>query len=461
MQPKNAPIIPSSPRNKTNLMTRIHYGLFAGLLSTVSALVMADDSTPPEDWQAHFQATGIGQHHSSFDAPYSGDNSLSPESESGNSFSGTAYLGTRVSPTTEIYFNPEIFSGVPFSNLLGLGGLTNGENQRGGGQEPHVYVARIFVRQTLNLGGGSQAIEDDQNQLAGSVDKHRLVFTLGRLAITDIFDTNKFTGDPRTQFMNWSFLVDGAYDYAGDTRGYTTGAVVEGYWDNWALRYGRFLEPSTSNGPNLDNQMARVYGDQMEVEHDHTLFGQPGAVRILMMRNRIRMGDFSDALAYWYANGQQGVPDLANVREPHVKIAYALNIEQNLTPDVGVFLRASHNDGRYETYAFAEIEHQVSAGLSVSGKAWGRSNDVLGIAVAQNGLSKRHQDYLAAGGLGAFIGDGRLDHYRPERVFETYYSYAVNQQLAMSVDYQHINDPAYNPERGPVNVFSARAHWAF
>ncbi len=434
-------------------------GLFAVFTSVPTH---ADAIEPPaQNSQALFQATGIGQYHPSFNAPYTGNNSLLPQAQWGNSFSGTAFLGARLAPHTEVYLNPEIFSGLPFSNLLGLGGLTNGENQRGGGQEPHGYIARLFVRQTLNLGGGRQAVDSDQNQLAGSVDRRRLVFTLGKLAVTDIFDTNQFTGDPRSQFFNWSFLADGAYDYAANARGYSTGAAIEGYWDDWALRYGRFMQPSTSNGPNLDHQLARTYGDQLELEHDHTLAGQPGAVRVLLMRNRATMGSFSDALAYWNANGQQGVPDLASVRAPHIKIAYALNIEQNLNSDVGVFLRASHNDGRYETFAFAEIEHQIATGLSVTGRAWGRQNDTWGLAFAQNGLSKRHQAYLAAGGLGAFIGDGALPRYRPERVLETYYAYALNSATTVSLDFQHINNPAYNPARGPVNAFAVRAHFAF
>ncbi|MHB8920666.1 MAG: carbohydrate porin [Halothiobacillus sp.] len=420
-----------------------------------------ENNTPTENWQTHAQTTGIGQYHPSFNAPYTGSNSLIPQSEQGYSVSGTAFFGARLLPNTEIYFNPEVFSGKPFSNLLGLGGLTNGENQRGGGVEPHVYVARLFVRQTWNLGGTVQAVDDDQNQLAGAVDSRRMVFTLGRIALTDIFDTNKFTGDPRTQFFNWSLLADGAYDYAGNARGYTSGTAIEGYWDDWALRYGRFLQPSTSNGPNLNNQVVNTYGDQLEIEHDHVLLGQPGAVRVLMMRNRARMGSYTDALAYWNANGRQGVPDLANVRAPHVKIAYALNIEQNITPDVGMFVRASHNDGRYETFAFSEIEHQVSAGLAVQGTNWGRSADTWGLAVAQNGISNRHRAYLAAGGLGAFIGDGQLPKYGPERVFETYYSVAVNKFAAVSLDYQHIANPAYNPGRGPVNFFGARTHLAF
>jgi hypothetical protein len=351
-------------RQKTQLISG---GLLAALMFTNT---QADSIVPPpQNWQALFQATGIGQYHPKFNAPYTGDNSLVPQAVWGNSFSGTAFLGARLAPNTEMYFNPELFSGLPFSNLLGLGGLTNGENQRGGGQEPHLYIARLFVRQTLNLGGDRQTVESDQNQLAGSVDRRRLVFTLGKLAVTDIFDTNKFTGDPRSQFFNWSFLTDGSYDYAANGRGYSVGAAIEAYWDDWALRYGRFMQPSTSNGPNLDHQLARTYGDQLELEHDHTLAGQPGAVRVLMMRNRATMGSFSDALTFWNASGEQGVPDLANVRAPHIKIAYALNIEQNITRDVGVFVRASHNDGRYETFAFAEIEHQISAGFSVAGRA--------------------------------------------------------------------------------------------
>lgn len=406
-----------------------------------------------EDWQARFQTTYVWQQKPGFGAAYSGPNSLSTRSEKSYSFTATAFLGARVWQDGEVYFNPEVAQGVPLSDLTGLGGFTNGEIARTSGPTLKLYRARLFLRQTWNQGGGQEALESDFNQLAGLVDKRRFVLTAGNLAVTDIFDRNAYNHDPRTQFLNWSLMTQGAYDYAADARGYSWGLAGEWYRDDWVLRLGRFMQPKEPNQLPLDKALFKHFGDQAEVEHSHELGGQPGKLRLLAFRNRAVMARFRDALDLGTTP-----PDINRVRtDDHIKWGLGLNLEQAVTEDLGTFLRASWADGKTETYAFTEIDRSLSGGLLLKGGAWGRAADSLGLAVARNGLSKDRRDYLAAGGLSFFLGDGALN-YRPENILETFYSWSPMKGLWLSADYQRIWNPAYNADRGPANFAALRVH---
>ncbi|HWZ47082.1 MAG TPA: carbohydrate porin [Herbaspirillum sp.] len=422
-----------------------------------------EKNIPEERWNAKFQQTYIWQDKPSFNAPYTGPNSLSGAQEEGRSSTATAFFGLRTWQGGELYFDPEMSQSTAMSGLHGLGGLTNSEQQKSSGPNPIFYRARLFLRQTFGFGGGQDAVESGQNQLAGMVDKRRLVVTVGNLAINDIFDKNAYANDPRTQFTNWTFLTQGAYDYASDARGYSWGAVAEYYYDDWAFRIGRFMVPIQSNGLSLDTRIGKYHGDQFEIEHAHTIGDQPGKLKFLVFRNKENMGSYADAIAYAQANG--GTPDVANVRKDNVKLGYGINLEQALRSDVGLFARASWNDGSTETYSFTEIENSISTGLAVQGDSWGRADDTFGLAVAQNGLNKDHREYLALGGLGAFIGDGQLINYRPERIVEAYYNMSLykkeDKSVALMAGMQHIDNPAYNADRGPVNVFTVRIHTEF
>src|SRR5712664_4211997 len=374
----------------------------------------------PEETSAKFQATYVWQRKSPFGAAYSGSHSLSPDREKSYSFTATAALGTRTWRGGELYFNPEVTQGVPLSGLTGLGGFTNGEIARVSGPNLKFYRARLFARQTWGFGGGGEKMESDANQLAGSVDRRRLVLTVGNLSVLDVFDDNAFSHDPRTQFLNWSLMTYGAYDYAADARGYSWGLALEYFYDDWRLRAGRFIQPKEPNQLALDSRVFKHYGDQIEIERAHTLANQPGKVRFLVFRNVARMARYQDALDLAAQAG--GAPDINAVRTvERVKRGFGINFEQEISSSVGLFARASWADGQTETYAFTEIDRSHSAGVSVKGGAFGRAGDTLGIAYARNGLSAAHRDYLAAGGLGFFLGDGALN-YRPEVILETYYS---------------------------------------
>lgn len=431
---------------------------------TVDALSAAD-SVPstklvePEQWNAKFQATYVWQRKPAFDAPYTGANSLVPQKERSYSFTTTASMGYRPWAGGEAYLDLEAAQGVPLSGLTGLGGFPNGELARTSGATLKAYRARAFVRQTWGYGGGQEAQESEAGQLAGMVDKRRLVLTAGNLSVIDIFDGNAYNHDPRTQFMNWALMTHGAYDYAADARGYTWGAVLEWYYDDWALRFGRFVQPKEPNGQPLDSRFFKHYGDQLELEHAHVWAGQPGKLRALVFRNHSVMSRYSDALKYGTATAT--TPDLDAVRHGvQTKWGFGLNLEQALTNDVGLFARGSWADGKTETYAFTEIDRSLSAGLLVRGSRWGRAQDTVGLGLVRNYLSATHRGYLAAGGMGPFIGDGQL-RYKPETIFESFYSISLVKGTFATFDWQHIRNPAYNAARGPVNVFSLRLHTEF
>lgn len=435
--------------------------LLAFLLPLFPAPALAQGTeaaaAPPAErsawWSAGFQTTYVLQRKAGFETPYDGPNSLVPEPETGYTLSATLFLGLRPWAGAELFVNPETIQSQDLSHLSGLGGLSNGENQKGGGPVPTLYRARVFLRQTIDLGGEASSVEPGPNQLGGPVAARRLVITAGNFSWGDVFDANAFSHDPRTQFLNWAFMSYGAADYAADVRGYTWGIAVEYHHDDWAFRAGRFAQPVESNGLPIDFDLLHHYGDTVEVEHAHSLLGQPGRVRLAGFHNLARMGGFREALLA--APGS--VPSVADVRRNQSKYGFGIGLEQSLLPDVGIFARYSWNDGRTETYAFAEIERSLSVGASAKGRPWGREGDTFGIAWALNGLSEAHQDYLAAGGVGFLIGDGRIA-YRPERIVEAYYSFNAFRGFWFTVDAQHVDNPAYNADRGPVNILGCRLH---
>ena len=411
----------------------------------------------------HGQSTWVWQAKPAFNAAYSGGNSLRSDRATSYSFSTTLDLGMRLWKGAEFHFNPEVAMGKAFSELHGLGGPTNGELAKVTGGDPTLYRARVFMRQTWGLGGsgdGGEKIDADFNQFADVVDKHRVVLTVGNLPVLDVFDAVEYAHDPRTQFLNWSFMTHPSFDYAADARGYSWGVALE-YIDSelgWAVRAGRFLQPLESNGLPLDTRFLKHYGDMLELEKGYTLFGQEGKVRLLGWRNFARMGRFDDAIALGQAAG--GAPDLSLVRREHAKVGVGLSVEQKVGENLGLFTRLNWSDDKTETYAFTEAGRNVSFGGLLTGTSWGRPNDVLGAAFSLNMLGPDHRAYLAAGGSGAFLGDGAL-RYGHERILEVFYSFQLVKGITLSPDFQLIQNPGYNRDRGPAKFFGVRAHAEF
>ena len=405
---------------------------------------------------AGFQSTYIWQRKPTMAAAYTlpDTNSLQQGAETGYTLSATLFLGARPWQHTEVFINPEVIQAINISDLHGLGGMSNSENQKGGKPIPTLYLARAFVRQTVSFGGEAVAVDAGQNQFATAVKSHRVVLTAGMMSLIDVFDINPYAHDARTQFLDWALLAHGAYDFAADTRGYTWGIAAEYFNDAWAFRIGRYLVPKESNGMSLDLNLVSHYGDNVEVEHTHSIRGRGGKIRLLGFRNYERMGAFADAVD----RAAGGTPTVADVRRNQSKYGLGIAVEQSFHRDGGFFLRGSWNDGRTETYSFAEIERSLAVGGVMNGPLWHRPNDSVGAAWVMNGLSLEHRRYLAQGGLGFLIGDGQLTRYMPEQLFEAYYAAAIFRGLWLSLDFQHISNPAYNADRGPVSFFGVRLH---
>jgi high affinity Mn2+ porin len=433
--------------------------LAAGLACT--PVTAADDSdtptaSPPSNhvWNVHFQATSIGQHHGSFPSLYEGLNSLPAESENRASITSTMFLSIRLGRHWEFVVNPEIAGGKGFGEVTGIAGFPNGEIPRVATATPTLYLARGYVRFTVPLGTETKSVADAANQVASPMPVQRISFLTGKFAVTDFFDANSYSHDPRTQFMNWSLMSNGAWDYPADTRGYTAGAMQEIRMPHWSFRSAYVMEPTEANGPTLDTRIGVNRGVAVEFEHDHSLAGRGGAVRVLAFDNRERSGTYRDALHINPSN-----PDLGSTRRNGTrKYGFGLNLEQAIRDDIGVFGRYGWNDGKTETWAFTEIDRSASGGISIGGRRWRRPHDTVGAAVVRNYLSGDHRAFLAAGGYGFIIGDGRIN-YRPEQIFEAYYAFRIVRSWTLTADYQQITNPAYNRDRGPVSVGTIRIHF--
>ena len=399
----------------------------------------------------------ITQEHPDFDAPYSGRNSLLPSEKAQTSITATLFGGRRLWPGSAAYFNPELGGGSGFSQTTGVAGYPNAEIYRVDDPRPKWSVARAYLKQTFGFGGDQERIEADQNLLAESVDVRRLTFVAGKFALNDFFDGNTYAHDPRTQFMNWALMDSGAWDYAADTRGYTWGLYIELNQPDWSVRYAAAYEPEEANGLKLDTQYPTVRGDNLEFEYRYAISGRRGAARLLGFDNHARMATYRDAIV---STAPGDSPAFLGSQPIRGKYGFALNLEHELTSDLGAFIKGSWNNGVTQTWAFAEIDRSLALGASLKGARWFRPNDTTALALIVNGISQDHREYLALGGYGFMIGDGRLS-YGPEEILEYYYSLKVSKEFALTADYQFVNHPAYNQDRGPVSIFSARVHYAF
>jgi high affinity Mn2+ porin len=416
----------------------------------------ASDNAVTERWNLYYQATSIGQYHGTFNAPYAGANSLANVPERDVSLTTTLYFGLRITNDTQLYFDPEIAGGRGFSGVTGLANAPNGELPRVASATPKPYLARLYVSHDFGFGSDREPVESDANQLSGSRPMKRYTVTMGRFTLTDFFDNNRYTHDPRTQFIGWAVMYNGAWDYAADTRGYTWGWIHEFHTPRWALRYGSAAEPRTANGPRFDRRLFVDRSDQVEGELHYSPRSHPGVLRLLSYINHARSGSYGAALQL--AAATNTTPDITKTLKPGtLKYGFGVNIEQEITKNVGVFMRLGWNDGKTEDYAFTAIDRLASSGVSWAGERWRRPEDTAASELTVSGLSAVHALYLSRGGLDFLIGDGKLN-YSPEYIWESYYSARVFKGFFATVDAQHINNPAFNHDRGPLWAWSLRLH---
>ena len=416
------------------------------------------DAPASKNWNVHAQTTFILQGYPGFRSPYQGQNSLPGGGMARETWTNTAFLGWRLWEGGEFYFNPELAQGFGLASTLGLGGFSNGEAQKGGAPYPRLRAQRYFFRQTFGLGGEQENVEDGPNQLAGKRDIDRVMLTVGRIAIGDIFDANSYAHDPRADFQNWAMWSSVAYDFPADLPGFTRGVVVELNRKYWALRGGWFQVPEA---PNSDALTFKTGGGVLEYEQRWELLNQPGRFRVGAFWNRGNTGSYRQAVTAVTIDPTLDINDaMLGTRQQRNKYGFYLNGEQAISRDLGVFGRFSWNDGQNEILSFTDVDRSLSGGVSLKGTAWQRPDDTVGFGGAINGLSEAHRNFLAVGGLGLLIGDGALN-YREEKIIETYYAYKIDKTSTLTADYQFIDNPAYNADRGPAHVFTGRFHAEF
>ena len=414
-------------------------------------------------WTYHYQVTTVYQEHPPFNAPYSGQNSMNPNYENALSLTGTVFLGRMLWNNAAFYFNPEIAGGRGISGVFGAGSPFNGETFRVGNVAPTPYVGRAFLHQTFALNSKDYEQRDDEkNELGGEIPTSRLVLNIGKFALADFFDDNKYAHDPRAQFLNWSLMANTAWDYAANTRGYTSGIDIELIQPQWAIRFAEALVPTVPNGENMDLNVTKAHSENAEFEHKLKINGKRGKIRILSYLNTSKAPSYRTAINQMAKGDSSLVAYISGAKEWYSyggkKWGFGASYDQDITADLSIFARAGWNDGHTSTWAFTEVDHSASAGLSWKATAIKRPQDVFGIGYVAAGISKDHRDYLAAGGLGFSLGDGQLKNYAPEQVIETFYSYQLTGSLWISLDYQFMLNPGYNADRGPVNVYGTRIH---
>ena len=448
--------------------------LALGLLLPLLVVIFAhfvwageNDSGAKPSWLPQLlgmQFTTNYQNTPGFHSPYEGEKSFTFDHSVKQQMTRTygLYLGSQVTKSLQLYADFEMFQGSGLSNGLGLGAYTNADVIRAGpanlGQGP--YLARMYARYIIPLSGEvGESLARGMDQLPGREPVDRIEIKGGKLAPTDDFDQNRYANNGRTQFLNYAFLFNTAWDYASDTRGYTIGASVAFVHPTWRLIMGSYQVPDTRNGINLDDEIYHARGDNVELDLAPGKLGT--VIRLLAFHNEGRMGDYREAMAIGSTTGT--VPStLADEQPGRTKYGFGLNIEQPLANngETGLFARAGWANGTNSAWSYTEVDRQASMGLQVSGRNWGRTDDGFGIAVAAEGLTGSHRHYLEEGGIGMLIGDGALN-YGLEKVFEAYYRIQLGRYVQLSPDFQYIENPGYNRDRGPVKVYGMRLHMSY
>ena len=462
--PDGGPVGTRAAFDSHQMMGRLTWYPGGLALSPEQALVSlhAPDNGETGRFSLHGQATLIAQGVPNFAAPYSGEQSLIP-SQTRQTTTATAFLGYKLMEGTELYYNPEFSQGFGLSRTLGVAGFVNGEAQKAGAPFPKLRSNRYFVRQTFGLGGETEDVPDGPNQVETRRDIERITVVAGKFAMGDFFDGNVYAHDPRIDFMNWGLWASAAWDFPANLPGFTQGLMMEYNRAEFAVRAAYTQVPKRASSDVFDRRIFERAGRNIEFEGRHVLpwLQQPGKLRIGLFSNDANSARYGEVVALTEAGIYADVNDaVAGTRRTRNKHGYYLNLEQALTPELGLFARYSSADGRNENVSFTDIDRSVSGGLSLKGAAWGRPLDTVGVGLAQNELSQGHRAYFNTGGLGLLIGDGRLS-YAPERAFEAYYAMALTTTLAMSLNYQHVENLAYNRDRGPADFFAARMHVDF
>jgi high affinity Mn2+ porin len=407
------------------------------------------------------QVNIISQWHPAFPSPYQGPHSLSPEAQDASSRVLTFFTGLRLTGTTALLCDVQETGGHGIGEALGLAGFTNLDVVRNPTLSKAPYIARLMIHQVIPLGRSKKSAEQTPFSIFRELPERRLEIRFGKFSLADFFDVNSYGSDSNFQFMNWTVDNAGSYDYAADTRGYTFAALLE-YHDRWrTVRFAEALMPKVANGINLDADLARARAENVELElHKQTISHQQGILRLLTFVNHANMGDYQQAIDNFLA-GLTPKPEIADhPLQTTIKYGFSANFEQPLNDWLGVFGRWGWNEGQHESYAYTEVDQTDQLGTALKGSLWKRKWDRAGVVFVSNGISREHQEYLALGGEGFLLGDGRLNYGR-ENIIETYYTLHAWRGIYPAFGLQHINNPGYNRDRGPVLVPTLRLHVEF
>ena len=441
--------------------------LFGYLLIALNLKFLAQDSLQKQSrFTLHVQETTVSQFRPKFNALYTGAHSQTTQQQWATTLTSTIFGGVRLWKNASAFINPEIAGGSGLSSAFGIAAFTNGEAYRVGSPEPKIYLARGFFKQLIVLTKEKEWQADAENKIAQYLPKKYIGLTIGKVSIADYFDDNTFSHNPRSQFLSWGLMSNGAWDYPANTRGYTPSAIIEYISPKLELRYAISMMPITANGNIMDQNIAKANANTFEIKYKYAIKGLQGKASALAFYNTALMGSYTaqnivttyDSINPTFPTNDYSI--VASRQYGRSKYGFGVNVEQYVTPNMGVFARASYNDGQNETWCFTEIDRAFSIGASLNGTKWKRKNDALAVAYCLSGLSQQHANYLSKGGLGFIIGDGRLN-YANEHLFETYYSASLlNGKITPSFVYQFILNPAYNKDRGPISVYSIRLHFS-
>ena len=410
-----------------------------------------EEQPEQQNWAIHFDAIEVLQGQPGFHAPYSGTNSLHPGDNFRQTTEADIFFDARLWPGAEFYFNGEYYQGFGLGITHGLVEFPNSMAYKVGKYRGDVNIPHLFIRQIIGFGGEQEQLEADELQLAEKVDISRLTIQVGRMAVTDIFDNNAYAHNPRADFLNWAAVDAIAFDYPADALGYEEGATIELNQKNWALRYGWFTIPERGNQNATNGRYLEGWDQVIELEERYTLFGHPGKLRLLGYLERANMG------SYRATTDQPSLQaNIIDTRQYRLTEGLVVNLEQEITSDLGAFFRFAVRNPNYEAWQFSDASRSIEAGLSLKGTRWNRPNDTVGLAEMAAGIGHAEQVFFNAGGLGILAGDGKLPHYGWENVIEFYYNFEVHRGVNVTFDYQLAANPAFNEDRGPINILGAR-----
>jgi high affinity Mn2+ porin len=423
-------------------------------LAALPVPTRAEDQPAAETYSLHGQFTGVAQRQWAHSPPRRDEQTLRPLKTQNETADFTLFLGLRLWPGGEFYLNPE----VGLRNTVGMAIFPIDEHSKTEHNTPDLRLARAFLRQVIALEGESEGVEAGANALAGPIAKNNVTLTIGKFGVDDIFDGNTYAHDARTDFLNGSIFEAGTFDYAADASGYTHGVAVEWQTGDWSLRLGFFALSEEPGSRRIDTSFGQR-GWVAEIERRYEVLGRPGQARLIGYRNQARMGRYDEALRR--AEGTGANPDTGEERRWNRKSGWALNVEQELAPEIGAFLRLSASDDRVEVFSAMDMNRSISGGVALKGSLWSQPTHTWGAALAVNGLSGDAIRYFRAGGMGQRGADDRLPNYGQEQVAETYYSIRLPHGLTWTGTLQRVGNPAYNRECGAAIIAGVRLHAEF